>query len=213
VTDLDDQTTGRGARRRAQTRGRLTEAARGLIASKGVAGLRISEITESADVALGSFYNHFESKDDLVEAIVTESLEALAAAVAEGEPGQDPAELVAAAIRRFVRLAYDDPEFARLLVRLNHADALFAEAVSPYARGALQGALDAGRLRVPDIDVALTFIVSGSMGMLRTIVDGRHGPDADVAFAALVLSALGLSPEEAAAVSAAAAPGDDDVTV
>jgi AcrR family transcriptional regulator len=204
MTDVDQPTSSRGARRRARTRGRLTEAARALISEKGVAGLRIQEITESADVALGSFYNHFESKEELVEAIVAESLEALAAAVAEGRPGQDPAELVAAAIRRFVRLAYDDPDFARLLVHLNHADALFATAVLPYARGALQAGIDAGRLVTGDIEVALTAIVSGSLGMLRAIVDGRHGQAADVAYAAHVLASLGLTPDEALAVASAA---------
>ncbi len=44
------------------------------------------------------------------------------------------------------------------------------------------------------------------MGMLRTIVDGRHGPDADLSFAALVLSALGLPPEEALEVARSAGP-------
>jgi AcrR family transcriptional regulator len=192
----------RRERRREQTRDALRDAARELITEKGVAGLRIQEITERADVALGSFYNHFETKEELVEAVVADSIGALAEALATPvAEDQDPAELVAAAIRRFVRLAYDDPDFARLLVHLNHADALFAQAVSPYARGALQGALDAGRLAVPDIDVALTFIVSGSMGMLRTIVDGRQVPGADLPFAALVLSALGLPTDEALAVA------------
>jgi AcrR family transcriptional regulator len=204
MADVDQPTSTRGARRRERTRGRLTDAARALIAEKGVAGLRIQEITESADVALGSFYNHFESKEELVEAIVGESLAALAAAVAEGEPGQDPAELVAAAIRRFVRLGYDDPDFARLLVHLNHADALFAQAVLPYARQALQHGIDEGRLVAADIEVALTAIVAGSLGMLRAIVGGRHGADADVAYAAHVLASLGLPPDEALAIASAA---------
>src|SRR5882757_8823572 len=105
-------------RRRERTRGKLTDATRELIVEKGVSGLRINEITERADVALGSFYNHFESKEEIVDAVVTDSLRELAEALATGAV-EDPAELVSVAIRRFVGLAYDDPAFARLVVHLN----------------------------------------------------------------------------------------------
>ena len=104
-------------RRRERTRGRLTDATRELIAEKGVAALRIQEITERADVALGSFYNHFDSKEEVVEAVVADSLQNIAETLA-ADPVEDPAELVAAAIRRFVGLAYSDPDFARLVVHL-----------------------------------------------------------------------------------------------
>src|ERR1700736_1862271 len=85
----------RGTRRRAQTRQQLTEAASVLIAAKGVAGLRISEITEQADVALGSFYNHFESKEELVKAVVAETIGSRTQEiVAEMAALDDPADVV-----------------------------------------------------------------------------------------------------------------------
>ena len=42
------------------------------------------------------------------------------------------------ALHRIAYLAYDDPEFARLLVNLSHADALFAAATRPFGRIALE---------------------------------------------------------------------------
>jgi hypothetical protein len=78
--------------------------------------------------------------------------------------------------------------------------------VLPYARAALARGLESGRLRARDPELALTAIVSASLGMLRAIIDGRHGEDADVAFAEFVLCSLGLPPEEAHAISAAARP-------
>ena len=36
----------------------------------------IGEITEAADVAIGSFYNHFASQEALFEAVVSDTLEA-----------------------------------------------------------------------------------------------------------------------------------------
>jgi AcrR family transcriptional regulator len=188
----------RSDRRRERTREQLVDSARALISEKGVAGLRIGEITARADVALGSFYNHFETKEALVDAVVGESLEALAASVAGGEADdQDPAEVVAEAIRRFVRLADDDPSFAQLIVHLNHADTVFATAVYPYARFALQRAIEAGRLETPDVEVSLTTIVGGSLALMRAVVDGRIAPGAGDAFAELVLRSLGLEAAEA----------------
>ncbi len=200
-------------RRRERTRARLAQAARELISEKGVSGLRISDITERADVGLGSFYNHFESKEELVEAVILGSVAALAETVATPtSEDQDPAELVAFAIRRFVRLAYDQPGFARMLVHLNHADALFTVAVQPYARTALEAAMAAGRLHPTDLEVALTTLVGASLALMRGIVDGRVGPDADVAWADAALRSLGLPPAEAAEIARRpmAEPGSTD---
>ena len=187
-------------RRRERTRTRLLEAARSQIAEKGVSGLRINEITEAADVALGSFYNHFESKEAIVEAIVADSLQELAETLATGAL-EDPAELVSAAIRQFVGLAYDDPDFARLVVHLDHADALFARAVHPAARRAVDLGIASGRFAVNDIEVAVTVILGGSLHLMRGIVDGRSREGAQDAWAELALRLLGLTPEAAAEVA------------
>jgi AcrR family transcriptional regulator len=186
-------------RRRERTRARLTEATRALITEKGVSGLRINEITERADVALGSFYNHFESKEEIVDAVVSDSLRELAEALATGA-AEDPAELVSVAIRRFVGLAYDDPAFARLVVHLNHADALFVAAVHPAARRAVDLGVDSQRFEVADIEVAVTSILGGSLALMRSIVDGRLGKDAEVAFAEISLRALGVPAADAAEI-------------
>jgi AcrR family transcriptional regulator len=201
MTETSQQPT-RTDRRRERTRARLAQAARELISEKGVAGLRISDITERADVGLGSFYNHFESKEELVEAVILESVAALAETVATPtSPDQDPAELVALAIRRFVRLAYDEPGFARMLVHLNHADTVFSVAVQPYARVALEAGIAAGRLHPTDLDVALNTIVGASLALMRGIVDRQVGADADVAWAESALRSLGVPVAEAAEIA------------
>ena len=76
-TAPDAKRVHRGARRREQTREKLVAAAWRVMARKGVDATAIAEITEAADVAFGSFYNHFASKEAIVEAV--------AAGVVEGE--------------------------------------------------------------------------------------------------------------------------------
>src|SRR5271154_3776670 len=115
TSEAEGKAATRSERQRLRTRRLLLDAGRSLIAAKGVAGLRIQEITETADVALGSFYNYFESKEQFLEAIITESLSELAATtIGTAEDTVAPADVVALACLRIIRLAYAEPDFARL---------------------------------------------------------------------------------------------------
>lgn len=192
----------RGARRRAQTRRKLTAAAGELIASKGIAGLRITEITETADVGIGSFYNHFATKEELVDAVVGETLQTLAAGIVdELDEDEDPALSAAIADRRFVRIAYEAPETARLFVNLAHGETIFEAAVRPYARRALDRGLAAGRFHVPDVDMALIVLTSSALAVIRAILEDRAPAAADVLHAESVLTLFGLDAAEAGALA------------
>lgn len=188
-------------RRRVRTRQRLVDAGRRLIAEKGVAGLRIQEITAAADVALGSFYNHFATKDDLVEAVVSGLLAELGATTVVDEAVQDPAATASAAIRRVVRLAFDEPEFARLVVNLSHADAIFAQSFHPYARRVVERGVAAGRFESPDLEVSVNLVVGGSLALIRAILDGQHTDGVEMVHAEVSLRALGVPADEAHSIS------------
>src|SRR4029453_9390396 len=62
-------------RRKARTRAALVAAARELLAPRDPAEVSIQEITDTADVGFGSFYNHFESKADLFDSALEDVLE------------------------------------------------------------------------------------------------------------------------------------------
>jgi AcrR family transcriptional regulator len=193
---------GRRDRRRERTRSRLTGAARTLIAEKGVAGLRIADITEVADVGRGSFYNYFESKDDVVEAVVSESLQTLATVALTTLPDdEDPAVRACIADRRFIRLASEDREFARLLVNLHHGDDLFIAATLPYARMTLQPGIDEGRFDITSLEVTLIMLAGSAFALIRAILNGNAPADADQAHAESILRLLGVPAGQARAIS------------
>src|SRR5580658_752147 len=122
------ETPSRRERKRARTREQLVGAARSLITENGVASLRVSDVTELSDVALGSFYSHFETKDDVVEAVVAEAVRALADAIGDiADELPDPAEGMSVGARRLIELCQTDPELARLMVRLDDAGTRFQE--------------------------------------------------------------------------------------
>ncbi|MDO3398984.1 TetR/AcrR family transcriptional regulator [Mycolicibacterium neoaurum] len=189
--------------RKERTRQALLYAGRKVISDTGVAGLRIQEVTDSADVGLGSFYTYFAGKDDFVQAIVVDSLETLAAAMERGQSGdQDPAIITAEATHRAIRLAFDEPDFAQLLIHLNHSDELFAAAMHPHARTVVARGVELGRFAVPDIDVAVNHIVSGTLGLIRQILAGHYGCGVELAQVELAMRTLGLGTEEARAIAA-----------
>lgn len=180
-------------RRRRQARSRLIAAARELIAQKGVEGLRLREIAELADISAGQFYSHFENKELLVEAVITESIETRAAAfVAVCDTVEDPLEAVSVAHRCFVRLAYDEPEIAWLMVKLERADALFSSALWPYGARTFARGLRASPFPPQDPDVLMTAFVGATVSVMRGVLDGRLGPGADIASAQGCLRSLGV---------------------
>jgi AcrR family transcriptional regulator len=178
-----------------------------LIAERGVEGLRLREIADRADIGFGSFYNHFASKEELVAAVAAESIGvAIDSIVASASEDEDPAVTAAAAHRAFIRLAYDDPQLARLMVNIDHADAVLETASLPYLSSVLARGVQTGRFRGVEVDVAATFIVGATITVMRGILDGRLGADADAASARTLLRACGLDDTEAAEIASRPLP-------
>jgi AcrR family transcriptional regulator len=197
----------RRARRRAETRARLIEAARATFARQGIDATRINEITDEADVGFGSFYNYFDGKDAIVAAVVEDAASAAGQAIeAATSDLDDPAEVVAVAHRSLIRHAADDPEWGWLLVRLEISHDLAFAALGPYAARDLDRGIAAGRFSVDDPDVGLIAAGGALLGVLRAVLTGRAGADAAESHAALVLRMFGVAPGDAAEVAARPLP-------
>jgi AcrR family transcriptional regulator len=71
---------GRRERRRRETHARIFDAAMRLFAERGYANTPVEEITEAADVAKGTFFNYFPSKEAILEALAERQLSVVKAA-------------------------------------------------------------------------------------------------------------------------------------
>jgi AcrR family transcriptional regulator len=203
----------RHTRRREQTRAKLLEAARTLFARQGVDNTRINEITDEADVGFGSFYNHFDSKEAIVEAVLAETVAAQGEAIdAVTRQLEDPAEVIAAGHRHFVRRARSDPDWAWLLVRMEVSHNVMLAALGPFAQRDLRRGIKAGRLAVANERVALLAAGGALLAVMRGVLDGRAPRNADIHHAEGILRLFGLAPDDAAEVARrplpSAHPGD-----
>lgn len=68
------------------TRERLVKAARAVFGEKGYRDTRITDIAERAGVAIGSFYNHFGSKDEILHAALADLVDEMYDSVAAQVP-------------------------------------------------------------------------------------------------------------------------------
>src|ERR671935_2557367 len=75
----------RSERRKARTTAAILDAAERHFLERGFQEAKIDRIAEEADVAVGSIYNHFGSKEGLYSALLARALELFEAYMAEDE--------------------------------------------------------------------------------------------------------------------------------
>jgi len=118
VNELEQTTpppNNRMERRRAKTRQSLLDAGMWAIGELGIHRLTISSITERADVALGSFYNHFDNREDF---LLTLSQQAVTDWIVDirrlrGDDFDDSADRICVAMVVLVRRSIHEPLWAR----------------------------------------------------------------------------------------------------
>jgi AcrR family transcriptional regulator len=189
----------RGARRRLETRTRLVSAARELMARKGFGSTSIQEITDTADVGFGSFYNHFPSKEAIAEAVMQDALESFGnAADRLVETIDDPAEVLAASVRHAVARAAADQAWGWFLVRaaLARAGGLKAGLGRRLARDVRIG-IQKRRFKVADPPVVTLAAGGAILAIIAARLNGEIGDDAPERAAAVVLGLLGIPATEA----------------
>src|SRR3954463_4368696 len=103
-------------RRKARTVAAILDAAERHFLARGYEATKIDEIAADADVAVGSIYNHFESKEGLYAALLERALARFEAYMQEDAPAAPPpVEKVLAVLGRLARFARERPGEMRVL--------------------------------------------------------------------------------------------------
>ncbi len=138
------QPPGRRARRKAELRQRLLRAALDLFARQGFFPTTIEQITEAADVAKGTFFNYFPSKEHVLGGFGDGQLARIEAARAEARAGRRPAKKI---LHRLMHALAEQPSRSQALVRSLMVANLSSEAVRKVFRRKLMQ----GRRRLAEI--------------------------------------------------------------
>jgi len=139
---------GRRERRRRETHARIFEAAMRLFSQRGFANTPVEEITEAADVAKGTFFNYFPTKESILEAVAERQLGVVKAA----EERSRDAITVRPVLREMIHRLAEKPSSSQLLVRsligvalTNNTLSKFLGRVLEMGRGHLAGIMRRGQ--------------------------------------------------------------------
>lgn len=104
------------AERNEETRQRLFDAATKVVGKFGYAEASVARITELAGVAQGTFYNHFENRQELLDQLLpTIGIDMVHFIRERAGPNMPAAERELAGFRAFFEFVHRVPEFQRIL--------------------------------------------------------------------------------------------------
>jgi AcrR family transcriptional regulator len=178
---------GRREERKAQNREKLLAAARRVFAEKGLGEATARDIVRGTDLATGTFYNYFTSKEDAFRAVLEEfAVRARASARAHRrEPGATLEDRIYGAYRSYFALSVEDKEMFAVFRRNAGAIAMMTdEDVFEIGTAELFEDLEdwarAGDLPGIDLHHLATAMVGIGFQMATHLAD-REPPDVDAA--------------------------------
>jgi AcrR family transcriptional regulator len=196
-------------RRRVRTRAALLAAGRTLLAVRDIDGISVDEIVAAADVAKGSFYNHFTDKDMFAREIGAAVRRHVEQAVVAANVGvRDPAAALARGLCVFLRFAIEHRDSAQVLWRLNPGSTMAEAPINQALRADLARGIRAGRFKGIDVELGVLLVMGAVVIGTRHVLEERVvTPPRSIAtgMAAGMLRALGVSAAQAAAGALAAA--------
>lgn len=96
-----------------QTRDKILEATRGLIAREGLDGTTIKAICDQAGVLPGSFYNLFDSKEQAILSVVRQAIDAV-----DPDPDHKGTDSLTDLVEAYIRFVTEEGDLARVYIRL-----------------------------------------------------------------------------------------------
>lgn len=188
-------------KKRARTRGQLRRAGIEVVANHGLGGATVGEIVQVAGVAQGTFYNHFQSLEELMDEIAEQlgtGVEIARDALAAVE--SDPAARVAIGIYQLVEMAERDANSAAAFVAMAAGKPNFRARVRSIIGRAITDGVDRDRFKVESTPASVNVVLGSCLQSMRSVVLGDADRTATPEVARLVLRGLGVPSQKIPAI-------------
>jgi AcrR family transcriptional regulator len=188
-----------GRMKRERTRIKIIERALRVVAEKGFDTPTIDDFVGAANVAKGTFYNHFATREALLLAVAAAVADKVDLHLLPAYAGsKDPALRIAVALKYFVRMSEMKPVWGWLIVRMIP---IVGGPVSEGMRKGVVADLAAGkrkgRLQFSSMDAAVAYGMGVLLMSVRTVLTGRMPKDFGETMAAMLLQGYGVQRDEA----------------
>lgn len=204
--------------RQRQTRIRLREVAYELMSTAGVDATTIQQITDAADIGFGTFYNYYDSKDDLAQDVldcmihnIGERNDLITKQLGE----TDPVRIVANSVRFVIRCMVEDPVFHWWVAHMDLLVDRMRIGFGPFGLRDIDRAVAEGDYAIIDDDRELAWsqlnwlMAAGGRDILR----GIHQPARERAIVEGVLRVMGVAHTAAAAATKTGLPPSPDLPI
>jgi AcrR family transcriptional regulator len=159
--------------RRVDVERAILEAARDLLAARGLQGLSMRALAERVGITAAALYHYFDSKDALVERVVQQGFRRFGEYLrsAAGAHPVGSLERVRAIGEAYLRFALENQAYFRVLFSLQHEQEMSLEDL-PEAGGygmlrrAVVDAIESGAMREADPDLMVMYLWSIAHGLL-----------------------------------------------
>ncbi|WP_172965861.1 TetR/AcrR family transcriptional regulator [Achromobacter xylosoxidans] len=197
------------SRTRHRTRGKLIAAARSVMGTKGYEAATINDITEQADVGFGTFYNHFQSKEEIARAVFSENAERLAVFLESVRDALPDVALAQSIVQRlWIEMARRDPLWGWFIVHTEVALQQMNETFASLIAADIRIGNEQGRYHVEAVELAASLTISMLVATMRLVLEGRGSSSAANETSEFLLRMFGLPPDEARDYSWRALPKD-----
>ena len=174
VKHMDVVTTGKDASdKRQATRKALLEAARDLVFERGHDRISVQEITRRARVATGTYYNYFDSKQDIFLAVAQDIQEQLADDLeVTREAIKDPAMKVAMTLKYYFYQSLDNQEWREFTRFTGLKKLSLGQAADARVEDIIRG-VKGGRFKVDDVHFTES-LIGGMVWHVNSAIDRGH---------------------------------------
>ena len=191
----------RGHKKRSRTRQTLLDAALGVLAENGE-NFSLSEVAARAGVSHGTFYNYFNDRDELIDALVTYSVEQFAERSEQEVRTTDPAVRFAVISARALRRASESPHTMKVALRIDAVQrALLVNGPLSRLHANLAEGFKAGRFTSPADEGTLDVILGSLLLAARRIIDGESSDSHVANVIQRLLKSLGVDHAEATIIA------------
>jgi AcrR family transcriptional regulator len=175
-----------------------------LFSGQAAHDVSVQDIIDAADLAKGSFYNHFTHKTELVEAIMRETRNKVSILVDAANQGvADPSKRIARAICTVVRFCVDNRRSAAALMKLEASFPSLDEKLNMRAEEAIIAGIREGAFSKVGREEGLLLAIGACAITIQHCLtkDIAEAGRLTTAMVAGVLRALGVTPGKAARIA------------
>jgi AcrR family transcriptional regulator len=188
--------------KRERTRSHLIESAYRVFARKETDAVTIDDIIAEAGVARGTFYNYFQTREDVLRAVAASLSDVMNQKIwAQYAAISDPAERMAIGLRQFLHQAMRDATWGWVIVRIGLVAAPLSETIERGLMSDLEAGIRLERFRVDSVQASVDLVLGTSLMAMRTILEGHREPSYPEQITKLILKSLGVDQDDAEAIA------------